>query len=182
MALADPVAAQIESGEVIMALVASKVQLSPPLRVEFVTFLPVSFRLTRDIDFDRDAPGLIGYECGQRKKLVGFLRQGRSIHVGGEHLVDAGFQIDQRTQLVIELRIPCGNASHRIGCVLVAGLTRKSLATSWCGPEFPAVFDGEQPGIQELVILESADLFTHVMITRQRELATEQVGFFRDRR
>ena len=46
MALADPVAAQIEAGKVIMALVARKVQLSPPLGVEFVSFLPVRLSFT----------------------------------------------------------------------------------------------------------------------------------------
>ena len=65
MALADPVAAQIEAGEVIMALVAREVQLSPPLRVELVAFAPVTLRLTRDIDVNGNAVGLTGNECGR---------------------------------------------------------------------------------------------------------------------
>src|SRR5258708_16939838 len=138
---------------VVVAIRASQIELALPLHEQLTSFGDERFELRVGAGDDRDAARLLRDEGCEREQLVAFVSKRRRLLIPRAAQIDALFEIDGTSELLVERRIAGRYTLHagaRLIMAIGAGLSRR---TALALPHYLAVWHRHHAGVRRIVIL-----------------------------
>jgi hypothetical protein len=93
-------------------------------------------------------------------------------------VVDLLLQVDELATLWVKAWIARAHTPHALRHLAMTRSTRRTSGAVGVTPQLPALLDPQQPGIGELVVLESLVLWRQVGIARASSLDAVLDGFY----